>query len=123
MGPLYADVLAGDHLPAELIGPAGLTEIRIALAHGQVAGALLGVALGLAPTAREAILALAAALAELLAEVLRLDARAGVVAGPIRVVAGGKVVHVVGACGAVGQIILRQLWDWQSYFRGVWIDW
>ena len=94
---LHANVLARDLKYVKLISPAGLAEIWVALSHGEVAGTLFRVALGLAAAAWEAILALAAALAELLAEVLCLNARAGVVARPVRVVARREVVHVVGA--------------------------
>lgn len=37
-------------------GAAGQAQVRVALPHGQVAGALLGVALGLAPTPGETVL-------------------------------------------------------------------
>lgn len=54
---LDAAVLAGDHLAVPVLrSPAGQAEVRVALPHGQVARALLGVALGFAAAAWEAIL-------------------------------------------------------------------
>lgn len=54
---LDAAVLAGHNLAVPVLRrPAGQTEVWIAFPHGQVARALLGVALGLTAAAREAIL-------------------------------------------------------------------
>ena len=64
------------HVPAGYLGHVVLVcaalgaQVRVALAHGQEARALLRVALGLAPAAREAVGAVSAALAVLLAKVL-----------------------------------------------------
>ena len=95
---MHTDVLAGDLLNVKLVGAAGLAEVRVALAHRQIARTLLRIALRLATTAGETVLALAAALAELFAEVLRLDARTGIVARPVRVIAGREVVYVICTC-------------------------
>lgn len=54
---LDAAVLAGDHLAVPVLrSAAGQAEVRVALPHGQVARALLGVALGLTAAAWEAVL-------------------------------------------------------------------
>lgn len=92
---MNADVLARDFIDVVLISATSLTEIRIALAHCQVAWALLGVALGLASAPGESVLTLAAALTKLFAEVLRLDARTRGVALSIWMVAWREVVHVI----------------------------
>lgn len=93
--PLNANVFARYPRDVKLISAAGLTEIGIALAHGQITRALFRVALSLASTAGKAILALAAALAELLAEILRLYARTRVVALTTRMIARCEIVNVV----------------------------
>lgn len=50
-------VLAGHVLAVPVVcSAAGQAQVGVALPHGQVAGALLGVALGFAPTAWEAVL-------------------------------------------------------------------
>lgn len=79
-----------------LRSPTGQTEVWIALPHGQVAWALLGVALGFTAAAWEAVLTVRVALAELLTEILSHDARAGAVARMLRVVTGLVVVHLGG---------------------------
>lgn len=54
---LDAAVFAGNHLAVPVLGgPTGEAQVGVALSHCQVAGTLLGVALGLTATAREAIL-------------------------------------------------------------------
>lgn len=56
--PLDAAVLARDPLAVPVVRrPARHAQIRVALPHRQVAGTLLGVALCLAPAAREPVLA------------------------------------------------------------------
>lgn len=94
---LNADVLASDLGQIKLVRPAGLAQIRVAFPHRQIARALLCVTLGLAPAAREPILAVRTALAEFLAEVLRPDAGAHGVAWLAWMVAGREVVHMVAA--------------------------
>lgn len=55
--PLDAAVLAGDHLAVPVLrSPAGEAQVGVALAHSQVAGALLGIALSFTAAARETIL-------------------------------------------------------------------
>lgn len=97
LGPsLDAAVLAGDVLAVPVVGgAAGQAEVGVTLAHGQVAGTLLGVALGLTAAPGEAVLTLRAALAEFLAEVLCGNTGAGAVAGLAGVIARLVVVHVV----------------------------
>lgn len=73
-----------------------LAQIRIAFTNGQIARALFRVALGLAATAREAILTIAATVAELFAKVLRSNAWAAGVA-LTRMIARGEVEHVIRA--------------------------
>lgn len=95
---LYTDVLAGDPRDMELIRPARLTEVWVALPHSQVTRTLFRIALSLASASRKTILALTAALTKLLAEILSLYARTGVVARPSRMIAGREVVDVIGTC-------------------------
>ena len=55
--PLDAAVLAGHVLAVPVVSsPTGETQVGVALPHGQVARALLGVALGLTAAAGESIL-------------------------------------------------------------------
>lgn len=54
---LDAAVFTGNHFAVPVLGgPTGEAQVGVTLSHCQVARALLGVALGLAATAREAIL-------------------------------------------------------------------
>jgi len=93
--PLHTHVLARDLGQLKLVRSAGLAEIGITLAHRQIARTLLRIALSLAATAGETILAIAAAVAELFAEVLCLNAGAVHVAWMSGMVAGRVVVHVI----------------------------
>lgn len=94
---LDAAVFTGNHFAVPVFRSAtGETQVRVALSYSQVAGTLLGVALRLTTTAREAVLAVWVALAELFTEILSHDAGAGAVAGAVRVVTGLVVVHLRG---------------------------
>lgn len=86
---LHGHVLAVDGRGVQRggVGAARGAEVGVALAHAEVARALLRVALRLAAAPREPVLTVAAALTELLAEVLRLQARAQAVARLAGVVA------------------------------------
>lgn len=90
-------VFAGHHLAVPVVG--GSTrhaQIWVTLPHGQVTGALLRVALSLAPAAWEPVLTLVLTLAELLTKILGHDAGAGAVTRVVRVVAWLVVVHLIG---------------------------
>ena len=53
---LYRNILAGD-LGPKVVSPTRVAQVGIALPHSQIAGALLGVAGGLAPAPREPVVA------------------------------------------------------------------
>lgn len=94
---LDAAVLAGDGFAVPVVCRAtGHAQIWVTFPHGQVAGTLFGVALRLAPAAREAVLALLLALAELLAEILAHHTRAGAVARMVGVITRLVFEHLIG---------------------------